>query len=75
MPRSLNCLLSSRGGSRGAEEAPAPPTAQNSMEPLTASLKILEIIDEGREGTSKKKGHRPPCLLFLASPLIAVVNE
>jgi len=37
--------------------------------PPTAPPKILETIDEGREGARKKKGHQPPCLPFLASPL------
>jgi len=50
-----------RGGSTGgAEGAPAPPTAQNSMEPPIAPPKILETIDEGREGARKKKCHQPP---------------
>jgi len=60
-----------RGGSTGgAEGAPAPPTAQNSMEPPLAPPKVLETIDEGREGARKKKCHQPPCLPFLASPLV-----
>jgi len=43
------------------------------MEPPTAPPKILETIDERREGARKKKGHQPPCLPFLASPLFTVV--
>ena len=55
-----------RGGSTGgAEGAPAPLLPKT----LWSPPKILETIDEEREGARKKKGHQPPYLPFLASPL------
>jgi len=58
-----------RGGSTGGLRGLQPPYCPK----LHGALpKILETIDEGREG-AKKKGHQPPYLPFLASPLFTVV--
>ena len=58
-------LKNSEADLRGA---PAPLLPKTPWSP-PHSPKILETIDEGREGARKKKDHQPPCLSFLASPL------
>jgi len=54
-----------RGGLRGLQ----PPYCPKLYGAPHCPPKILDTIDEGREGVRKKKGHRPLCLPFLASSL------